>query len=231
MMQEVLIKDLPAEERPRERLAQYGATSLSNAELLAIVLRTGAKHQSVLNLAKSILKKTEGIKHLNDISMNELIEIPGIGPSKATQIMASIELGKRVSQSLVLKECKPKTVGTPEACFILLGNEMKYLKQEHFIVLSLDVKQKLIAKDTVFIGAVDASLVHPREVFRIAVKRMAAGIICVHNHPSGDTEPSLADIMMTKQLMEASMMIGIPLLDHVIIGGDDYSSLKAYGHM
>jgi len=230
-MQEVLIKDLPVEERPRERLIKYGVNALSNAELLAIILRTGAKHQSVLNLAKSILKQTDGLKDLNDISVNELTEITGVGPSKAVQIRASIELGKRVSQSLVLREGEVQTVVTPEDCFNLLGNEMKSLKQEHFVVLSLDVKQKLIAKDTIFIGAVDASIVHPREVFRMAVKRMAATIICVHNHPSGDVEPSLPDVMMTKQLMEASIVMGIPLLDHVIIGGNDYSSLRAHGHM
>ncbi|MCL1991224.1 MAG: DNA repair protein RadC [Defluviitaleaceae bacterium] len=230
-MQEVLIKELPVEERPRERLMAYGAHALSNAELLAIVLRTGTKKQSVLNLAKSILIKTEGIKYLNETSINELIEVPGIGTSKAVQIMASIELGKRVSQSLVAKQNKIQTVITPEDCFNLLGNEMKYLKQEHFVVLSLNVKQQLIAKDIVFIGALNMSLVHPREVFRTAVKRMADSIICVHNHPSGDVTPSLPDIMMTKQLVEASLMMDIPLLDHVIIGGNDYSSLKAYGHM
>ena len=225
------MKDLPPEEKPRERLMEYGANALSNTELLAIVLRTGAKHQSVLNLAKSILTQTDGLKHLNEISVNELVKIPGIGSSKAVQIMASIELGKRVSQSLVLKKSEIQTVATPEDCFALLGNEMKYLKQEHFVVLSLDVKQRLIAKDTVFIGALNMSLVHPREVFRAAVKRTADSIICVHNHPSGSVEPSLPDIMMTKQLMEASLTMDIPLLDHVIIGGNDYSSLKAYGHM
>jgi len=230
-VQEVLIKDLPAEERPRERLMTYGASALSNAELLAILLRTGTKQQSVLNLAKAVLKEIGDLKHLNETSINELTEISGIGPSKAVQIMASIELGKRVSQSLVLDESNVQAVKTPKDCFILLGNELKYLKQEHFIVLSLDVKQKLIAKDTVFIGALDATLVHPREVFRVAVKRMAASIICVHNHPSGDVEPSLQDIMMTRQLVEASVMMGIPLSDHVIIGGNDYSSLRAYGHM
>lgn len=230
-MQKILIKDLPIEERPRERLIAYGASALSNAELLAILLRTGTKKQSALMLAKSILKITDGLKHLNEILINELIEIPGIGSSKAVQILASIELGKRVSQSLLIKESKLQTVKTPKDCFNLLGNELKYLKQEHFIVLSLDVKQKLIAKDTVFIGALDASLVHPREVFRIAVKRMAASIICVHNHPSYDIEPSLPDIMITKQIMEASIMMDIPLLDHIIIGGNNYSSLKACGHM
>jgi len=230
-MEEVLIKDLPLEERPRERLLEYGAGALANAELLAIILRTGSKQQSVLNLARSILKQTDGLKHINEISINELTKIAGVGPSKAVQIMASIELGKRVSQSLVLKEGEVERVLTPKDCFILLGNEMKYLKQEHFVVLSLDAKSRLIAKDTVFVGALNATLVHPREVFRTAVKRMAAAIICVHNHPSGDIEASNQDIMMTKLLVEAGKMMGIPIDDHVIIGGDDYSSLKAYGHM
>ena len=144
-MQEVLIKHLPKEERPRERLMAYGAEALSNTELLAIILRTGTKHQSSLNIAKSILRKTEGIKDLNEISVNELTEIEGIGMSKATQLLASIELGKRVGQSLVLKENRLRTVATPEDCFVLLGNEIKYLKQEHFIVLSLDVKRKSVS--------------------------------------------------------------------------------------
>ena len=230
-MEEVLIKDLPLEERPRERLLEYGAGALSNAELLAIILRTGVKKQSVINLAKSILKQTDGLKHLNEISITELTKIPGVGPSKAVQMIASIELGKRVSQSLVLRDGEVKKVKTPRDCYILLGNEMKYLKQEHFVVLSLDMKQRLIANDTVFIGALNASLVHPREVYRAAVKRMAASIICVHNHPSGDTTASPQDIMMTKWLKEAGEMMGIELRDHVIIGGNDYSSLKAYGHM
>ena len=225
------MKELPEEERPRERLAKYGAEALSNTELLAIVLRTGTKSHSALTMARALLKRTEGLKYLNDISIHELTEIAGIGISKATQLLASIELGKRVSESLVLKENKLQTILTPEDCFHLLRTEMKYLKQEHFVVLSLDTKQKLIAKDTVFIGALNASLVHPREVFRVAVKRMADSIVCVHNHPSGNPEPSPADIMMTKQLVEASIIMEMPIWDHVIIGGNDYSSLKAYGHM
>lgn len=230
-MEEILIKQLPKEERPRERLVANGAEFLSNTELLAIILRTGTKRQSALNMARTILKKTEGLKHLNEISVHELTEFEGIGIGKAAQIMASIELGKRVSHSLVLRENECQTVKTPEDCFALLGNEMRYLEQEHFIVLSLDIKQKLIAKDTIFIGAHNASIVHPREVFRTAVRRMADSIICVHNHPSGDVQPSLSDIMMTKHLVEASIMMDIPIKDHIIIGGNDYSSLKAYGHM
>lgn len=230
-MKEILIQELPKEERPRERLEKYGPEFLSNTELLAIVLRTGTKNCSAISMARTILKQTEGLKYLNDISVHELTDFEGIGLGKATQLLASIELGKRISSSLTIKEKRLRTIKTPEDCFTLLGDEMKYLKQEHFVVLSLDVKQKLIAKDTVFVGALDVSLVHPREVFHMAVRRMAASIICVHNHPGGSIEPSLPDVMMTKQLVEASIAMAIPLLDHIIIGKDDYSSLKAYGHV
>jgi len=230
-MNEVLIKDLPIEERPRERLVQYGAESVSAAELLAIILRTGVRQQSAVNLAKLILQKTEGIKNLNEISLNQLTEIPGIGPSKAVQIMASIELGKRISQSLLEKERHLEIIRTPKQCFDLLGNELKYLKQEHFIVLSLDIKDRLIARDTVFIGAINASLVHPREVFAIAIKRLATKIICVHNHPSGDPEPSEQDVLMTNWIAEAGVMMKIPLHDHVIISAKDYRSMRALGYL
>ena len=230
-MKEVMMKELPMEERPRERLKAYGADALSNAELLAIILRTGTKEQSVLNLAKNVLKETDGIIHLADVMINELTEIPGIGPSKAVQILASIELGKRVSQALLVpKEVMP-TITTPADCFKMLKTEMNYLKQEHFVVLSLDVKHQVIAKDTISKGVINATLVHPREVFNVAIKRRATAIICAHNHPSGNIEPSLEDIMLTKQLAEAGMMLDIPLFDHVIIGGNDYTSLKAYGHV
>lgn len=230
-MSEVLIKDLPIEERPRERLVKHGPSAISTAELLAIILRTGTKQQSVINLAKKILSKTDGVKNLNDISLNQLTEIAGIGPSKAVQIMASIELGKRVGQSLLAKDNRPPIVRTPFQCYELLGNELRYLKQEHFIVLSLDIKDRLIARDTVFIGALNKSVVHPREVYSIAVKRLAAKIICIHNHPSGNPEPSEEDIMTTSWIAEAGVMMQIPLHDHVIIAANDYRSMRALGHL
>jgi len=226
-MSEILIKDLPTEERPRERFIEYGANALSTTELLAIIIRTGSKNQSAINLAKSILQKTEGIKSLNDISLNQLTEISGIGPSKAVQIMASIELGKRVSQSLIGKENELKRIKTPKDCYDLLGNEMRYLKQEHFIVLSLDAQKRLIARDTVYIGAVDATFSHPREIFNIAVRRLATEIICIHNHPTGDPTPSKQDLLMTNLIIEAGNMMKIPLFDHIIIGRDDYRSIRA----
>ena len=230
-MQEILIKDLPTEERPRERFLEYGAKSLSNAELLAIILRTGSRHKSALTLSQMILKKTLGLQNFNDISVNELVTVPGIGISKAVQILASIELGKRVMQSTLTNRSENQIVSNPSDSFKLLGIYMKHLKQENFVVLFLDVKQKLICKETIFIGSLDMTVVHPREIFRRAIKHLATAIVCVHNHPSGDLTPSPADLMFTKQLAEAGEMMNIPLLDHIIIAGDYYISLKALGHM
>lgn len=228
---ETSVKNWPQEERPRERLIKEGAEALTNTELLMILLRTGSKEQPVLEMAKSILTLTQGIKHLNEVSVHELQDIPGIGISKAVQILASIELGKRVSQELKLRGSEIQEIKTPKDCFDLLGNEMQYLDQENFIVLSLDIKQRLIAKDIISKGTINATVVHQREVFQIAVRRLAASIVCVHNHPSGDVKPSREDIMITKQIAEAGRVVGIPLRDHVIIGRNDYSSLKAHGYM
>jgi DNA repair protein RadC len=230
-MQEILILDLPKEERPRERFLEYGSESLSNAELLAIILRTGSQKQSVLTLSKKVLQKTDGLQNLNDISVNELVEIPGIGNSKAIQILASVELGRRIAQSSLTDIKENPVLTNPEDSFKLLGISMKHLKQENFVVLFLDVRQKLICKETIFIGSLDMAIVHPREIFRRAIKHLATFIICVHNHPSGDLTPSSSDLLFTKQLAEAGEMMNIPMLDHVIIGGDDYVSLKALGHM
>ena len=227
----MLMKDLPIEERPRERFMTHGPGSLSTAELLAIVLRTGTRSQSALSLATTILQIAEGLENINDLTLNELTEIPGIGPSKAIQLLASIELGKRTSQALTMKEYKLAVINTPFDCFQLLKNEMKYLKQEHFIVLSLDTKNRLIARDTLFIGHLNSTLIHPREIFATAIKRRADKIVCVHNHPSGDVNPSEEDIMMTSMIGEAGMMMGIKVRDHVIVGRDDYTSMKAYGYL
>ncbi|MCL2559455.1 MAG: DNA repair protein RadC [Turicibacter sp.] len=230
-MSEILIKDLPLEERPRERLLQVGAESLSATELLAIILRTGSKEQSAVTLSQLILQKSEGLQNLNDISINELLEIPGIGPSKAVQVLASIELGIRVVKSSVTNSTESPSLANPEDSFKLLGTSMKHLKQENFIVLFLDVRQKLICKETIFVGTLDMAIVHPREVFRKAIKHLATFIVCVHNHPSGDLTASPQDLLFTKQLAEAGELMSIPLLDHIIIGGDDYVSLKALGHL
>jgi len=230
-MEEVLIKDLPPEEKPRERMLAYGVEALSNIELLAIMMRTGARNISVLTIAKMILKKTEGLERLSDVSVSELKEIPGVGEAKAMQICAGIELGKRVLKTMIHTDEVGRPYKTPEDCFLHLHAGMKFLTQEHFVVLFLDAKQRLIKKETVFIGTIDATAIHPREIYRGAVKNLAASIVCVHNHPSMDVTPSPADILVTKQLVRAGEIMSIPLLDHVIIGGNDYASMKALGHL
>ena len=230
-MQEILIKDLPKEERPRERLIQNGAGSLSNAELLAIILRIGTKKQSVVNLSNAILKKSEGLKGLNDIRVDELTEIPGVGDSKAVQIIASIELGKRIFKASSLEHKKEFYITSPSEGYSFIAPDMQYLTQEHFVVVFLDVKNKVIAKETIFIGSLDRAIVHPREIFREAIKRLSASIICFHNHPSGDVVPSNADIDITKRLVSSGEIIGIKVVDHIIIGSEGYSSLKMLGYM
>lgn len=227
-MEPFMIRDLPLEERPRERLLLEGAAFLSNAELLAIILRTGTKQQSALSLAQMILQKTQGIKLLNEITIEELMSIHGVGKSKAIQILASIELGKRIAKA---KHQKFDAILSPSDCVSYLSAEMKHLTQEHFVVLFLDTKNFIIGKKTIFIGSLNKAIVHPREVFKEAIKRSSAAIICAHNHPSGDPMPSQQDIQLTHRLYEAGELMGIKVLDHLIIGDDQFTSLKEKGYL
>ena len=229
-MKEIKMTDLPLEERPRERFLENGPAALSNTELLAIILRTGKPELSALSLAKIILQKTEGFRNINDLTISELTAFPGIGNSKAIQVLASIEFGTRIIKTSLMSTLGNPILSKPEDSFKLLGTEMRYFKQEHFVVLFLDVKQKLICKETLYKGTVEMTVAHPREIFRQAIKHLATSIICVHNHPSGDLTPSPPDLLFTKQLAEAGEMMNIPLYDHIIIGGDDYLSLKVAGH-
>lgn len=225
------MQDLPKEERPRERFLEHGAETLSSTELLALILRTGSQEHSALTLAKMILQETNGLERLNDVSANELMTLPGIGVSKSVQLLASVELGRRVALATPHHGNEKPALTNPDAVFELMGMKMKHLKQEHFVVLFLDVKQRLICKETLFVGSLDMALVHPREIFRKAVKHLASAVVCLHNHPSGDLTLSPQDLALTKQLAEAGEMMNIPLLDHIVIGGDDYVSLKALGHV
>ena len=231
MLEEIKMTDLPLEERPRERFLKSGPDSLSNTELLAIILRTGRPQLSALSLSKMILQKTDGFQNLNDLTINELVEFPGIGNNKAIQVLASIELGSRIAKTSLMNTQENPVLIKPKDTFNLLGIEMKHLKQEHFVVLFLDVKQRLICKEIIFVGSVNMTVAHPREIFRRAIKHLATSIICAHNHPTGDLTPSPPDLLFTKQLAEAGELMNIPLIDHIIIGGDDYLSLKAIGHL
>ena len=218
-----LLKDMPEYERPRERMLQYGVKALSHSELLAILLRTGSRQQSALQLAQNVLIETEGIRGLMDFSLDELVCIKGIGPAKAIQIKAGIELGHRISQS----KLPDKTViRRPEDAANYVMEQLRYLQKEHFICLFLNIKNHIIAQETLSIGSLNASIVHPREVFRAAIKCSSASIVCVHNHPSGDPTPSSEDILITNRLCEAGKLLGIDVLDHIVIGDGLFVSLK-----
>ncbi|MFJ7646200.1 DNA repair protein RadC [Lysinibacillus sp. NPDC097279] len=222
-----MIRDVHLADRPRERLLRQGAKSLSNQELLAILLRTGTKEESVLVLANRVLNTFERLHQLKHATIEEMVAIKGIGEVKAIQLLAAIELGRRLSQ----KQNDDKyTVRSPQDAAAYLMPDMISLSQEHFVVLFLDVKNQIIHKKTIFIGGLNASIVHPREIFREAVKRSAASIICAHNHPSGVPTPSPEDIEVTKRIQEAGFIIGIELLDHIIIGDHQFTSLKEKGY-
>lgn len=224
----MIIRDAHAVDQPRERLRQNGAQQLTNQELLAIVFRTGIKNISVTQLAANVLAHFEQLHDIKDATIEELIEINGIGEVKAIELLAATELGRRVYAKQLHNRW---TIRTPDDAATLLMSDMTILKQEHFVVLYLNVKNQVIHKQTIFIGSLNASIVHPREIFREAVKRSAASIICAHNHPSGNPTPSSEDIDVTKRIQHAGEIVGIELLDHVIIGDHQFISLKEKGFM
>lgn len=186
-MDSLLIRDFPNDERPRERFVKQGPESLANHELLAILIQTGSKNESVLTLANKLLVHFDGLRLLKDASLDELKEMKGIGTAKAIQLMAAIELGRRVSN---LEFTDRYCIRSPEDAAKYMMNEMRFLTQEHFVCLYLNTKNQVMHKQVVFIGSLNASIVHPREVYKEAFRRSAASIICLHNHPSGDPSPA-----------------------------------------
>lgn len=216
------IPELPFEKRPRERLIDKGPDALKNAELLAIILGTGYRDESVLELANRILQEY-GSKAITKIkSVQRLMEELGIPKVKACQIIACFELGRRFFQE---ETGKMPTIRSPEDAYKYL-EDMRKLKKEQFRGLYLNSRNKLIHDEVISIGTLTTNLVHPREVFQPAIEYLAAAIILSHNHPSGDPEPSGDDIKITKQLIEVSKIMNIEILDHIIIGKDKYISLK-----
>lgn len=222
----VPFRTLPEEERPRERMIEHGAKSLSNVELIALLLRTGSAKESVIELAQRVLTELGGMDGLLSLSYHELVGVHGVGPAKAVQVMAGIELGKRVGQ-LDRKATKP--IQSPQDAVHLLQHELAHLQQEHFICMFLNTKNRVINKKCIFIGSLNSSVVHPREVFREAVRCSAASFICIHNHPSGDPTPSPEDLDITFRLVESGRMMGIVCNDHIIIGHNRYYSMKEQG--
>ncbi|MBM7097996.1 MULTISPECIES: RadC family protein [Alteribacter] len=224
----MMIRDVPKSERPRERMLQEGPNALTNQELIALILSSGTKEESVLQLSGRVLRHFDGLKLLKDASINEFIDIHGIGNAKAVQLKAAIELGRRIHN---LPTEERYAIRSPEDVANFVMDDMRHLTQEHFVCLYLNTKNQVIYKHTVFIGSLNASIVHPREVFKEAFRYSAASIVCLHNHPSGDSSPSREDIDVTKRLVECGNVLGIEILDHVIIGDQQFVSLKEKGYV
>ncbi len=221
------IHDMQKEERPRERLIKNGASALSDSELLAIILRTGSRQENVINLCQRIIREYN-LKQLSQANLTQLIKIHGIKESKAAQIIACFELARRLES--FNEEEKPK-INSPEDVYRRIYPMMREQKKEMFIELCLDTKNQIIKEGTISIGSLNANIVHPREVFKMALTESAAHIIVAHNHPSGDPTPSREDIEITKKLVETGNIMGITVLDHVIIGDGRHFSMKEAGHI
>lgn len=224
------IKDIPQEERPKEKLMYAGAESLSTSELLALIIRTGNSSKSAVQLAEDVLAySAKELGSLREADVQELTEIDGIGSTKACSIVASLELARRL---LGREPDEPRiSMKNPESVANLLMEDMRGLKQEHLVALLLNAKCEIESRITVSMGELTSTVVHPREVFHPAIRKGAAGIILAHNHPSGDPTPSQDDIQSTKRIMEVSKLVGIRLLDHLIIGDGRYISLRNEGYM
>ncbi|OYT73104.1 MAG: hypothetical protein CFK49_09075 [Armatimonadetes bacterium JP3_11] len=222
------IRELPPEERPREKLAHWGASSLREHELLAILLRTGTTHMSALQLAQYLLHKFGGVRGVMHASVQELAHIKGMGLAKATQIAAAMELGRRVALSQFHE--RPQ-IRSPEDVYQLIHMQLLGERREHFLAVMLDTKNRVLRTETISIGTLDSSLVHPREVYRVVIREGAASWIAVHNHPSGDPTPSPEDIAITRRLKDAGELLGVELLDHLILGDGNYTSLREKGYL
>lgn len=220
------IKEMSPEERPRERLEHQGAGSLTPAELVAILLNTGVKGEPVLMMAQRILKENGGLTGLMRMEHAELARIKGLGPAKAAHLKAALEIGRRIAMSPIRE--KPK-IGSPEDIVLMLGPEMMSLEREQLRLLILDTKHRIEQIVTVYQGTSSSAQVRMSELFTPAVRRNAAAIVLVHNHPSGDPTPSAADVALTREAVAAGTLLEIPVLDHIIIGQGRHASLKRLG--
>nr|WP_279611274.1 DNA repair protein RadC [Thermostichus vulcanus] len=223
------MSDIPAQDRPRERLLTYGAKTLSNAELLAILLNTGQGpgKLSAVGLGQLLLKELEQqgdpLGQLRQVEAGELVRIEGIGPAKAATVLAAIELGRRV---FLARPPERTVINSPEQAAMALSGELMWETQEHFAVLHLDVKHKLLSQQIITRGTATETLSHPRETFRSAIKQGASRILIAHNHPSGSLDPSPEDLALTRQLLQAGQLLQMPVLDHLILGGGQFLSLR-----
>lgn len=222
------MKDLPEEERPREKLLQSGVNALSNAELLAILLHTGYKDRPALHVAEQILTlyKEQGLDGIANLSAQDFSAVKGIGNAKAAVLLAAIELGRRLAQRAAKRRWLIRSADDVAAYMM---PRLRDESREHFVAVLLNSKNRVLAAPLISMGSLNASIVHPRELFREAVRASAAAVILVHNHPSGDPRPSREDLEVTRSMAAAGEMMQIPVLDHVIIGDNAYCSLKEEG--
>lgn len=224
------IKELNLEERPYEKCERFGAEHLTNAELLAILLRTGTKGENSLELAKKILSQScekRGLISIHSWSLEQLMKIKGIGRVKAIQILCLSELAKRLAKETAEKQLD---FHTPRTIAQYYMEDLRHKKQEHMKLLLLNTKSRLISEKDISVGTVNAAIISPREIFIEALQKSAVYIILLHNHPSGDPTPSVEDVQLTIQIKEAGNLIGVELLDHIIIGDNCYTSLKEKGY-
>lgn len=222
------MKDIPLNERPRERFKNHGPTALSHSELLAILIRNGTKQYSARQLADLLLSENGSLRNLAQCEVSELAKYPGMGHAKAIQILAAFELGKRLFS---LEPGEAVAVRSPKEAATIFIPSLRYQEKEHFMAAHLNTKNQIIAIETISIGTLNASLVHPRELFKTAVKNSSAALIVAHNHPSGDPEPSKEDLQLTRRLKQAGELMGIDILDHLIVGGERFISMKERGLM
>ena len=233
MTASIRIKDLPDSERPRERLVEHGADALKHSELIAILLRTGLKGVSAIQVAEQLLQKFVTLDNLSRASLADLQQIKGIGRDKAVTLVAAFTLARKMAAEL---RGESPVLDNPAAIAQILREENRVHEVEHFSVVLLNTRRKLIRVERITQGTLDTLLVHPREVFKSAIAAGAAAIVLVHNHPSGDPTPSEADIKVTRDLIRAGQLLKIEVLDHVILGrpsqarAQDYASLKELGH-
>lgn len=222
------IKSLPEADRPRERFLKLGPEAISDSELIAIILGTGTKQSSALDLANSILSNYVSIFNLLQATISELCEIPGIGYAKSIKLKAAFELANRC---MAREQLTMDKITSPEDIFRLMNFRLKTETREHFLAVMLNTKSYLLKIDLISIGSLNATIVHPREVFNRAIRASACGVILVHNHPSGDPEPSQDDIKLTNRLVAAGDLLGIPIMDHVIIGHQKFYSFSRENHL
>ena len=215
------IKDIPIHERPREKMVEKGATNLKDKELLAILFRIGRKGKSAIEVADEVLKKYP-MKQLLKMGLDDLTKIDGIDIAKACALLSAFEITKRAME--VEDNNLPTLLSAKDAVAQL--QELRNAKKEHFVVLYLNARNQLVHKETISVGTINASIVHPREVFKPAIEHLSVGVIIAHNHPSGETEPSEEDLKLTNRLKEAGKLMGIEIIDHVIITKDNFKSIK-----